>query len=220
VPDYQSTIVSGDSYNTLIVRTGAGIGLGKQFEVTIDGQPVLSTGNLTFSFDPPSISLVFPNFGGVSGADFISVFGTNFGPAATVPKINISMYCGPGDGCVEGLTLCKGVGFQTPHTLLLCKVPRGTGSSLDVVTSIDYQIATQVNAFSYSQPQPALTFPAFSATTGGGIVTIFGANFGDEDYTPSASIGNTVCQEAVWTSDSLVSCKLAAGVGRALSLSV
>ena len=229
VEDFQCTIITGNSFDTLIVRSGAGVGLQKPFQVTVDGQSVVSAGNFTFDFDPPSILLVYPNFGGSAGLDIISIFGTNFGPASAVAKINISTYCDPGaqvgatartHGCEQGLNLCNGVGYQTPHSVLLCQVPTGTGSGLDIVTSIDYQMATQLSAFSYAQPQPALTFPSYSATTGSGVVTIFGANFGDKDYTPAASIGNTACQEVIWTSDSLISCQLAPGVGKSLGLEV
>ena len=220
IEDYQATILTGGSFDTLIVQTAAGVGLAKPFSVTVDGQVATTSGNLTFSFDAPTILLVYPNFGGVAGVDIISVFGTNFGPSTAIPKINISTFCGPGDGCVEGSNLCNSVGFQSPHDILLCQVPTGTGSNLDIVTSIDYQLATQANAFSYAQPQPALTFPAYAPTTGNTVVTIFGSNFGDNDYTPSASIGDTTCLAAVWTSDSLVSCTLAAGIGKGLRLAV
>jgi len=99
-------------------------------------------------------------------------------------------------------------------------VPTGTGSKLDIVTSIDYQVATALEVFSYGQPQPALTFPPYAATTGGELITIFGSNFGDNDYTGKASLGNTRCEEVVWTSDSLLSCLIRPGVGNGLGLEV
>jgi len=246
VPDYAASIVAGDSYDELVpppppllyccpypcsyctltvadvrqvVTTGAGVGTGLAYAVTVAGQiGQAGAGNL-FSFDAPKLYLVYPNFGAQVGGTVISVIGENFGPTPTLPILTVGLWC-TGVGCTEGFTECTQIVLGTQHTTVLCTIPQGTGSQISAVATISDQTATLANSFSYAQPQPNLAFPKCAPTTGGSFITINGENFGRTDNNQVAKVGLTTCQSTTWTSDSLVSCELSPGVGKQLGLEV
>ena len=53
------------------------------------------------------------------------------------------------------------------------------------------------------------------------IITIRGANFGLQDYLPTAQVGETACTATAWTSDTAFACIVPPGAGdQPLSVSV
>jgi len=57
-------------------------------------------------------------------------------------------------------------------------------------------------------------------TTGNVLISVEGTNFGQNDYTGTARIGETGCESTEWLSDSEIQCLHAAGVFGTMRLAV
>ena len=70
-----------------------------------------------------------------------------------------------------------------------------------------------MRAFTYDPP--VISFhPRFNiASSVGTAITLFGLNFGSEDYSPSVHIGDSMCTTTTWASTTKLACVARDGVG-------
>jgi hypothetical protein len=148
----------------------------------------------------------------------LTVFGLNFGAT------NLNARARFGTACVSTTWLAD--------TALRCSLAAGMGTEIPVVLTVadsdgnTQRRSTASGAFSYDTAVPgSWTFweigPPYPynhpAATGGGSISVIGINFGNADYSNRAVIGGSACQVTHWRSDTVLTVKLPAGVGRGLS---
>jgi hypothetical protein len=113
-------------------------------------------------YDPPTFGNAVPSNGPTSGDIPVKFTGSNFGTAATVTV--------DGNAC--------DVTFQT-HAEIICNLPAGSGSNLQVVIAVGGQIVTTANVFSYDAPQLAALSPSSGGTGGNTVAVLTGSSFMD-----------------------------------------
>jgi hypothetical protein len=121
---------------------------------------------------------------------------------------------------------CAVVDWQS-DVKLTCKVSRGFGDSLQVSAGLPWPgsekraFQRQTYLFSYSAPilgaDGALTAPVTSSIGGDELITVLGKNFGytKPENSIRIEIGESTCDDATWTSDSSIRCRLSAGAAGA-----
>ena len=180
----------------------------------------ISDTDLLYSYDSPIIKQVqgsshVPTSGGVN----ITVLGDNFGPVDSQPTVFLN------EGrCAKTIWLS--------YQRLVCTVSAGFGQNLNVsVRFTTDRGADSASAFITSTPSfptnisydqvriSALSSAAPLPTSGGALLTITGANFGQQDVLKQLNIptqvligANMVCEILTW-SDSRVRCETPAGSG-------
>jgi len=122
-----------------------------------------SNNNLRPNYDAPSISSVTPLNGPTAGGVVLTLIGTNFGVSPEV-RIN-NVVC----GLVAGSLLAN-------HTSVRCNLPVGVGASLSITLHGPW-VSTSFSSFSYNRPN-ITAFGGTSLTSGGGIISMSGINFG------------------------------------------
>lgn len=170
---------------------------------------LVGTRTSVFSYDSPAITSIQPANGAHSSGGTVTISGLNFG------------YITPSPTAVLGdTTVCLTTAWSS-GTSVTC----GAGVSLvgvGVITKMTVAalVGTGVGTFSFDSPTVSFSLGyQNSVTSGGTSVTISGLNFGgSRDWTPSASVGSTVCATISWTSSSTLACSAPVGSGRALAL--
>lgn len=188
---------------------GAGDGLGRDVALTVNRAVGCSTS--LFSYDAPVLTAALrPNLPTTMGG-YVTLLGINFGQtdlsaSASVVRLETS----------------------TPH---FCSTTSWMSSTTfkcgyDVVTSqaIDYdttatsavykaEIGTFGAVFSFDAPVLLSATPVNIPPSGGGTLSLIGANFIARDFSPSVRIGSTACATSSWVSISSVLCKTEPGTG-------
>eukprot|EP00960_Hanusia_phi_P068982 766978-Hanusia_phi.AAC.4 len=219
VNDYIGTVIGVSSFSELLLRVPPGAGKDKSVAITVALQESEDSGNVPlFSYDAPKVSTVVRNYADSTGGTTLTITGSDFGPG--LPPLG-----GPVTVSIEDATKypgeCSSVfAGSNPHTTLLCVVPPGSGTNLNVTVGIDGQYGVGIGLFSYKAPVVLFVSPNFGNTTGSDTITIRGTNFGVEDPSPSVTIGQTSCQTVNWLSDSSLDCTVAQGAGYALTVQV
>lgn len=162
-----------------------------------------TTAPLKFSYDSPHLDRTDVDPAAV-GEEAMSVTGTNFGifdPTWTmaIGATSVNNLAWVSDTSVTARTR-GGIGLNSIVMRVRTPLPR----SESVQT-------TFVAAFTYRAPAVARLVPGFVAATGTQSITVFGADFGSFDHSPTVKIGSTNCLASVWHSDSSISCKTASG---------
>ena len=211
VLNYEASVSGTPSNTEMLVVIGVGAGVNKTLQVTVASQSGNSFAPVLIRFDPPNITLVYPDFGGTMGGDTLTVVGNNFGPGfppngGPVAVAYHDQTGFPGD--------CESISAGTdPHTVLFCVTKRGAGRGFNLTVTVDSQVATALAAFSYAAPVVVSLDPNFSPTAGGGTITMIGSNFGILDYETTAQVGDTLCSSVQWFADSQVECSAPPGAG-------
>jgi len=130
---------------------------------------------------------------------------------------------GPGLQVTVGSSPCViPDGQSTSHTLLRCTLPPGQGASVPV----QVRVGTRPSNFSlyrYGAPRIDEVRDQGGPTSGGGIVTVVGANFGAGAMAPIVTFGTSACTFAgggASGSHTALRCRLPAGQGAALPVTV
>eukprot|EP00456_Euglypha_rotunda_P054079 TRINITY_DN4371_c0_g1_i6.p1 TRINITY_DN4371_c0_g1~~TRINITY_DN4371_c0_g1_i6.p1 ORF type:complete len:1987 (-),score=164.31 TRINITY_DN4371_c0_g1_i6:96-5966(-) len=132
-----------------------------------------------FSYDAPQINSVNPNHGPTSGTT-VTVYGANFGGPSTCSLVNATVtdYIGR---IVYGSNLAC---INDSHVTFT--IGRGIGVNHTIQLRIAGQVSNGV-LFAYDAPQITSFLPA-AASTQGGLLTIFGSNFGATVDEPNLAI--------------------------------
>jgi hypothetical protein len=137
----------------------------------------------------------------------MTVIGSNFGLAEDSPAVLV----GPTNAFVTG--------WQS-HTSIVIRPRGGHGPS----PILQFQVASQSSVlsshFSYNSAQVSsvLSASVLLPATGASIMSLYGANLGDTDYSVTFSkISVTSSEHTRWKSDTTVVVKVSSGVGSVLT---
>jgi len=185
-----------------------------------------------FSFDGPEVDLLVPANAPATGAINVTLFGANFG-----------MHAAYGHKAVAGVRPCTSSLWYSDSSIS-CEVAPFTGKgyrmglyALFDDAAKDYKLkSVQIRSpmLSYDKPHIIAFEPATSPAVADVVITAIGANFGaaecggdcKEFAELELKLGDTICHNTAWTSDSSIACGLApypqrgTGVGRDLPPSV
>eukprot|EP00960_Hanusia_phi_P060918 764669-Hanusia_phi.AAC.1 len=156
----------------------------------------------------PVISSIRPsNMPAVGGGDitYLVVQGSNFGFVTSNIRVGI------------GTSLSPDVS-NAADSLVICKIPAGTGAGLDVFVNVSGEVTTLVRSFSYDPPLLTSLVPN-NIPTAGSTAKVLGKNFGTSNVSPIVQMAGTLLQ-SVWTSDSSVEISVPQGAGGMKWLSV
>jgi hypothetical protein len=146
------------AHNEVVVRVPEFSGLDLPIKVASAGQ--VSQPGPGFSY-LPVINGITPTAGPTAGGSLITIFGENFGAAATATL---------------GGNACPPVGQSADQ--IICTLPEGQGVERAVEVTSDGTVATAEQRFSYLPPQITGINPSSGTERGGIRLTINGSNFG------------------------------------------
>ena len=169
---------------------------------------------VAFSYDAPIISNVNPvvatplqNFQGRGSSKLETIMrveGTNFGGKDSSPVVQIGQTIG---------SALRWLG----NDVIIAGVPAGVGEKLSVFVTVAQQYFEIPLTFSYFPP---IIIGSARNSSYDGSLTVFGQNFGADDYSLSGRIGPTACEQSLYYSDTALFCKVSSGVGGLLSIAV
>jgi len=194
---------------TLSCTASAGFGALAMAQVTVSA--AVGTVLRGFTYDSPVLTSTFalnaPLTGGPGGA-FITLSGMNFGFQDGSVSLRI------------GVSGCLTSSWYTA-TQVVCNSPEGRGLGHRGVVTLSALVGCKRDLFSFDPPVFTAVTPQNVAQSGSPLqsLTIFGFNFGGTtNPTPSVQIGATLCQSAVWISDTQLKCRVLVAQGQALNL--
>jgi hypothetical protein len=194
-------------------------GVGKAMRFTTRFEGVGGTGAPAFSYDSPVLTKISPSNGPTTGGAPISVFGTNFGTAATAVTLAAMM----GTGTTELLPSAS-VGWVS-NNVVVAYSAHGRGIKADVsigVTPGSYA-GTLQSVFCFDAPVVTFLVLPNSPTIGGAVLTLTGTNFGSnlvKTNTPTVTVtaadgsGASSCTSAAFISSTAVTCLTPPGDGQ------
>lgn len=196
--------ISNSQVDHIVCDAPPGVGFDLSLVVTRGSE----TASTTIDFLPPTVDSTsgsFPTQGGTS----VFLFGSNCGPAGTSASASV------------GAASCTDV-VVVDHDTISCTIPAGAGTDVGVQVSVAGQSSASANVFDYAASSVSFVSAPSWPTPGGTTVTIQGTNFGPFGATRSVTIGGNPCSGVSWTSHSLISCTLPAGMGtdRAVQVTV
>jgi hypothetical protein len=182
--------------------------VGSSKNVALDLMGTISSFSNSYSYNAPLVTGINLGNGPPVGFErtgrMVTISGENFGASgAYLPKAYIHSPKGGGE-CVRTV-------WQS-HSSLACGTPAGVGEGADVIVVVGGQAGTLVDGFSYNRPivRIADNQPDFVANAPCNTpkeLTIFGDNFGGQDYQHAvAKVGGTTCITTKWKSDSTITC--------------
>jgi hypothetical protein len=196
------TTVSWSTASSLTCLSPTGKGPAQAVALTITGQ--VGTGAAAFTYDAPVVTQNNWQNSAVTGQATVIVEGTNFGPAVINEVNQLSVFLGE--------TKCRTVAWLS-SSCVSCITNSGTGAKLPVQVAVAGIIGTRNEGFSYDSAVITRSSPANAPASGRATLTITGTNFGSQDTTLTARVGNqgTACTTSSWTSNTRVDCITAAG---------
>ncbi|EKX54973.1 hypothetical protein GUITHDRAFT_99619 [Guillardia theta CCMP2712] len=156
----------------------------------------------------PVITSIRPsNMPAVGGGDttFLVIGGSNFG--FTTSNIMVGI----------GTSFSSEVS-NAVDSLVICKIPAGTGAGLDVFVNVSGAVTTLLKSFSYDPPIVTSLNPN-NVPTAGSTSRVLGKNFGVANVSPVIQMAGVSLQSS-WTSDSSVQIVVPPGAGGMKSLSI
>jgi len=213
--------------DTEVFCRGAPSGLGTaNVKVSVDGQSSVPNAAAAFTYDAPMLiswnisepmTVSLPVFGGYSidlpfspytgGKEELSLWGSNFGPAGTFPKVLLGSW-----ECTDAVVVSDGQ--------ISCSTPPGVGGNLTIAMSLGGVEASLPQSFNYAAPLLVTVVPE-NANTDGGDLVIMGRNFGHASGGLEVLIGDQLCKEVKMVYEhQLVTCKYPPGTGKDLPMLV
>ena len=192
VSEGQATAWASDS--SLVLKAGAGVG-GSMAATVSSGVCVGSASGLS-SYDGATVSVVGRVNQGTSGGVSVSLIGRGLGTARYSPR-------GRSGGTWATVTA------WTSDTVAVCKFGRGVEGSLSVWLSVGVVLGSLTGGSSLDGGMVSGLGFANQGTSGGGSVTVSGADLGGSRLSSVGRGGWTGTGATVWVSDSRVTCKLA-----------
>lgn len=195
------------SNNEILCKMAAGTSASLTASINVDGaQGNTAKSTIGFSYDSPVVSATQVMNAPATGGVLIELQGLNYGDNAKGAKLTGKI----------GISDCAQTVWLSP-TSISCKVPRGTGASVDATAVLDGNVGGQSPIFSYDSPVLThISMPVLAAGSqhqGSFSMTIQGMNFGSSNRNPTAQGGDEYCTTTSWISDSQLVCRsvLAAG---------
>lgn len=176
-----NTICSTSIWTTASsVRCALAGGMGTGHRVTISVGAVVGTKHQWFTFDAPIITKMLPPNIGTIFTGSVTITGTNFGQSDTTPT------------GAFGATMCSTTVWSTDTSVSCYSNKPGAGRA-SVKIYVGAIVGTRTAFFTYNSPIITWINPYNSATSGGVTLTVDGANFAFANLTPTAQVGERVC---------------------------
>ena len=157
----QAALVSySNTFISCIIPAGQG---SSPISVTVGTTAAMQAWPWTYA--APSISLVNPPASDTSGNVLLTLSGANFGTSGAVTI-----------GAYACSTTYPGASYSTNS--IICQLPPGQGAGLQVTVNVSSLLNTPTTFFSYNPPLISSVVPASGPTAGGGVITVYGNNFG------------------------------------------
>lgn len=199
VTSCQTTIWSTETSVTCDASAGTGAR-----SLTASIHSLIGTGFMAFTYDTAVISYAGPGNSASSGGAMTTISGMNFGSMDNSVTVHL------------GTLACSTVTWTT-NSGVVCQAAAGNGHQLHTTVLIDIS-GTTAAVFTYDSPVTSVVSVANSATSGAGVVTMLGRNFGVSDRTPTQQLGVTSCSTTIWSTDTSVACTVATGTGAQLQV--
>ena len=200
-------------------HTTAGVASTKRLLITVGAQAA-GTLSEAYSYDVPSMKLVFFNTPTVASGNALIIRGKNFGTVDSSVAVSTG-----GSSC--------GLSNWLSDTSVRCRALAGIGSTKDLSVTIAVKVGTITEAISYDVASnkkfiaPAIGQPGVyenqggnAPATGASSVTLSGEDFGTFETTTQMRPGGTGAEITPWASDSAVTAKVAAGVSFELGVTL
>jgi hypothetical protein len=187
---------SWNSETTLICRTPSGYGTKLHTSLTVG--VLIGTFTDTFTFDAAVVTSSLRGNQPNTGTGFVTVSGMNFAAVDTTISVFV------------GLTACATSSWNSA-TALQCYTPIGRDTVSMQVETLNTQIGTRMNIFTYDSPVISALMRPNAAQTGQTSITLVGANFGGADLTVTTNMGASICDTTSWTTASMVRCRITRG---------
>lgn len=169
------------SFTQIVCNSPAGGGSGL---VVVTSGSQSSTQLISFSYNPPLVTQILPNFGNTTGNFVITVNGVSFGPTGLVSLM--SQYN-------RVVSTCTSISGLSSHASISCIVPAGQGLVTVIVTNgaqSSSTVGSSSNTFSYFSPVITSIAPLSGITSGGRTLTIVGGNFG---FSGNVTVDGNAC---------------------------
>ena len=155
-----------------------------------------------FAYDLPNVTHVSPRGGTTRGGTVLTFLGDNFGNVASDIVVTIG-----------GLP-CININITAPHERFSCTTTPGIGIDHLIVVNISQQAALANFTFDYDSPI-ATSYTPNPFDSRGGLLTIYGDNFGSEASDPGApglsvEFSEYTCGSPVRADDMEVTCNMSA----------
>eukprot|EP00961_Rhodomonas_salina_P067044 900088-Rhodomonas_salina.2 len=175
----------------------AGAGSQHAVIVTVNAEQVSLASS--FSYDPPEVTAVTPQFFPTTGGSLLTVLGSNF----AVEDFNPDVF------------LDESVVFSVwiSDSSIIGSLQEGTGGGKSASVNVRSQAGLLPDAFSYQAPAPSIVHPTTLATDGSATITVTGSHFGTVDMTTKGWMGGSSWLQTSWTSDSALVCVPRPGLG-------
>jgi hypothetical protein len=159
-----------------------------------------------FVVDTLRIEYIEPRTSAATGHTWLTIHGDGFGKIDSHPAVLL------------GDTPCTNVQWQSDQTLR-CFMQATHAGRLDVHVVVGTEQASAIGSFEALPPTITTVIPDQYPATGGEMLTINGASFGSYNVGAgqlSVMLGEYVCANSTWVSDSMVTCIVPAAIaGRA-----
>ena len=170
-----------------------------------------STLSNSFTYDLPVVTNIESTNGPAVGNKDITIQGKNFGAAEDM-KVQASILSQVGE------KICL-LTTWTSDSQLTCNTPVGVGGGASVkvnFASAPEAFGTLSLAFTFDSPVVLINdVPPFTLNVPAGksaVISIQGENFGANNYSPKAKIGDSLCINTKWISDTSLLCTVAMGI--------
>ena len=157
---------------------------------------LVGTRMAVFSFDALVVSSILPFNAPSFGS--LTLSGLNFGAHSFTPTAGVELH----QGLPPWLTTS-----WTSGTSVQC-LPDALGPAVSVMVILSRVVGT--TQWGYTFDAPSLSFAGSNAApSGGGLLTMLGVHFGQDDASAAASIGKDTCETTTWTSVTKLACRMA-----------
>jgi hypothetical protein len=177
-------------------------GWGEGFDAKVQISLEMQTLNNVYTYDALVITAVRPMNGPPASSAFVTVFGANLGKSNETMKTK----------CEFGDTAGPLVWVSDSSAVCTVGPQRAYADALSVFVGSRAGDIRGDSGYHFDAPWITYVSGRTSPTTGGGLFSIMGQNFGDIMAADMrASIGRTVCSDIDWKSDTAMACKVPPG---------
>eukprot|EP00961_Rhodomonas_salina_P046333 621865-Rhodomonas_salina.3 len=204
IGDTSCIATSWESETSMLCFTPAGSGQG--YRVTGTVATHVSTRTESFTYDELSVTASIPSNGPFSGGITSSFQGANYNLLDYSPYARL------------GGTACTATSWFS-DSLIFCKVASGESILHPIVVTIDSQLTTKLNVFTYNGAHVSSITASNLEVASSTVVEVAFSSFTPNDFSLGFRLGFTEVQYSEWVSDTSLSCKASLGYGATLSVS-
>lgn len=179
---------------SLIASVPLGSGSGITVTVLADGR---TSNKLVWSYSPPVVQSVVPQYGPTLGANLVTIEGNNFGDDPALTQVIFGSN-----------SLCNIAQFS--NTQIICTAPAGLGANVSVIVEVNHQQSSPT-LYTYLAPVLQSVYPSTIVLDENfvGLITVTGQNLAyseNANNKVAVTIGDYTCANSTQTSLTTVAC--------------